>query len=289
MADQENKLLKKIAEIEKILQSKDSEVSIYRNQLFQLSHQLDEMISTNESELSALRQLFQNLVPTELPQINGFEFSRKFVYGTQSGGDYFDLFLNKDKFKWGLLISSAENYTTSALILSQIINHSVVFADKDISVPEKVKKFVDSVAGEFSLFYGQVDRRDLSFDFCCLGKICGIITTLTGDSSNSLMTQIISAESPGEMPGSATSINSIKLNLETKSKVCFVTPGVLEIIPIQKLAAICQTMASQDIHNLRNEILFQLELQSGRAQPLRDQVVFVFEIKENLIKIARNV
>ena len=293
MSDQENKLLKKIAEIEKLLQSKDSEISTYRNQLYQLSHQLDEMISTGETEFSALRQLFQNLVPTELPQINGFEFSRKFVYGTQSGGDYFDLFLNKDKFKWSLLISAAENYTTSAVILSQIINHSTLFSDKETSVSEKVKKFVTDITvapvGEFSLFFGQVDRRDLNFEFCCLGKICGIVTTPTMGSINNFMTQIISAESPGEKLSSANHMKSITLNLEPKSKVCFVTPGVLDVLPIQKLAAICQSMASQDVHKLRNEIFFQAEQQSGRTQPLRDQVVFVFEIKENLIKIARNV
>ena len=46
-------------------------------------------------------------------------------------------------------------------------------------------------------------------------------------------------------------------------------------------------MANQDVHNLRNEIFFQAEQQSGRSQPLRDQIVFVFEIKENLIKLAR--
>lgn len=285
MSDQDSKLLKKIADIEKLLQQKESEVSTYKSQLFQLSNQLDEMIAADETELNALRQLFQHLVPTELPQINGFEFSRKFVYGTQTGGDYFDLFLNKDKFKWSLLISSAPNYSTSAIVLSQIINHSTLFSDNTTPVQEKVRRFLADVsatagAGNFSLFFGQVDRRDLNFEFCCLGNISGVVT-------HNGMTQIISAESPGENTGANTQVGSLNLSLEPKSKACFVTPGVLEVLSIQKIASLCQSMANQDVHNLRNEIFFQAELQSGRAQPLRDQIVFVFEIKENLIKIAR--
>lgn len=288
MSDQDNKLLKKIAEIEKLLQAKENEISTYKAQLFQLSDQLDEMIAADETELTALRGLFQQMVPTEMPQINGFEFSRKFVYGTKTGGDYFDLFLNKDKFKWSLLISSASNYSTSALLLSQIFNNSALFSDNVTSVHDKIKKFLTDVAStpgasDFSLFFGQVDRRDLSFEFYCLGHICGVVTT-------GGMTQIISAESLGAAGRGDTTplpVRIINLNLEPKSKVCFVTPGVLDVVPIQKIAAICQSMANQDVHNLRNEIFFQAEVLSGRNQPLRDQIVFVFEIKENLIKIAR--
>lgn len=285
MSDQDSKLLKKIADIEKLLQQKENEVSQYKSQLFQLSHQLDEMIAADETELNALRQLFQHLVPTELPQINGFEFSRKFVYGTKTGGDYFDLFLNKDKFKWSLLISSAPNYSTSAIVLSQIINHSSLFSDNSTPVEDKVKKFLADVAASpgaenFSLFFGQVDRRDLNFEFCCLGNICGVVT-------HAGITQIISSKSPGEDTRANTPVGSLSLRLEPGTKACFVTPGVLEVLHIQKIAALCQSLATQDVHNLRNEIFFQAELQSGRAQPLRDQIVFVFEIKENLIKIAR--
>lgn len=285
MADQDSKLLKKIADIEKLLEIKENEVSQYKSQLFQLSHQLDEMIAADETELNALRKLFQQMVPTELPQINGFEFSRKFVYGTQTGGDYFDLFLNKDKFKWSLLISSAPSYSTSAIVLSQIINHSSLFSDNSTAVQVKVQKFLSDIkstpgADHFSLFFGQVDRRDLSFEFCCLGDIHGVIT-------KSGITQIISAESPGDDPRANTPVQSITLGLEPQTKACFVTPGILEVLSIQKIASLCQSMAHQDVHHLRNEIFFQAELQSGRSQPLRDQIVFVFEIKENLIKIAR--
>lgn len=295
MSDGENKLLKKITEIEKLLLSKETELASYKNQLLQLSHQLDEMMSTSETELGALRKLFQHLVPTELPHINGFEFSRKFVYGTQAGGDYFDLFLNKDKFKWSLLISAAENYTTSATLLSQIIGHASSFSSPD-STTTKVSSFLkdlfstDPSIGEFSLFYGQVDRRVMTFEVCCLGKIHGVITTGTGSSGTGQptgMTQIISAESPGEKTGASTQVKTITLDLVPKSKVCFVTPGVLEVLPIQKIASICKSMAAQDVHNLRNEIFFQAEQQSGRSQPLRDQIVFVFEVKDNFIKIAK--
>jgi hypothetical protein len=45
-------------------------------------------------------------------------------------------------------------------------------------------------------------------------------------------------------------------------------------------------MAAAPIHDLRNEINFQLEKISGKTQPDRDQIVFLFEINKNVLSVA---
>jgi len=43
----------------------------------------------------------------------------------------------------------------------------------------------------------------------------------------------------------------------------------------------------QGVHELRNEILYQVEKFSGRADPLKDNTVIAIEVKDRVIKLAR--
>jgi sigma-B regulation protein RsbU (phosphoserine phosphatase) len=44
----------------------------------------------------------------------------------------------------------------------------------------------------------------------------------------------------------------------------------------------------QGVHELRNEILHQNEKFTGRQTPLRDQTVIAMEVKDRVIKLAKN-
>ena len=87
-----NKDKSQIELLQKQLIEKESEIQIYRKELFKISHQLDEVMSQISTDISALKKIHKALVPTEIPNMAGFEFSRKFLYGSKTGGDYFDIF-----------------------------------------------------------------------------------------------------------------------------------------------------------------------------------------------------
>ena len=122
MTSDENAQLKKtINALETELKQKTSEVMTYRQELLRISQLLDQQMSRVSDDMTMLSHVQKALVPTEIPTIPGFEISRKFVYGSKFGGDYFDIFEHEDKMKFGLLVASSSGYAMSALFLSLIL------------------------------------------------------------------------------------------------------------------------------------------------------------------------
>src|SRR3989344_3162203 len=119
-SDENSQLKKKIAILEAELNKEDSEIMIYRQELLKFSQKLDLLMSQIAGDIKILSEVQKTLVPTEIPTIPGFEISRKFVYVSQAGGDYFDIFEHEDKMKFGILMASSSGYAMSALFLSLI-------------------------------------------------------------------------------------------------------------------------------------------------------------------------
>ncbi len=123
MAD-ESEYKERISELEHELAVKEAELHRYRLELSKANSVLEKMIAQVSQELKLAQSLQKFLSPTALPHVQGFEFSTKFLPGTRSGGDYFDIFEHEDKLKFGILISSASGYSLSSLLLSIIIKIS---------------------------------------------------------------------------------------------------------------------------------------------------------------------
>ncbi len=124
MADDLSRLRARIQELEQELSSKSVELQLYKNQLTAANKQLEKVISQLGQELKMAGQLQRHLSPTEIPPISGFDFSTKFVSGTKSGGDYFDIFELQERMRFAILMSSASGYSLSALFLSVLIKIS---------------------------------------------------------------------------------------------------------------------------------------------------------------------
>ena len=123
-------LKKVIQDLESQVKTKSLEVMTYRQELQKFSQKLDSLMSQIAGDSQLLAQVQKVLVPTEIPRIPGFEFSRKFVFGSQSGGDYFDIFEHEDKFRFGVLVACSSGYAMSALFLSLILKVSHILEAK---------------------------------------------------------------------------------------------------------------------------------------------------------------
>ena len=100
------KFEKKIQELEAALEQKDQDLRIYKKELSDANVQLEKLIVQVNDQLQQSLQLQKFLVPTEFPNIPGFEFSTKFSSSAMSGGDYFDIFEHYDKMRFGLFLNS---------------------------------------------------------------------------------------------------------------------------------------------------------------------------------------
>ena len=290
MSDSEVKKLKQtISILENELKNKTEEVAIYRQELIKFSKQLDHVMSGVSTDLKYLSEIQKNLAPTELPDIPGFEVSRKFVFGSKSGGDFFDFFEFEDKFRFGLLVASSSGYAMSALFLSFILQYSHILQAKKGVPPEQIMQKIaaelKTTAGEKDLthaFYAVIDRRDYSLRFCSVGKILGFYLA-----PNKPLQILKSSAGPFGQHFDEL-LNSAQIELEPKSRFCVMTDGLSDVLGLDQIAKILTDHNKSSVHEIRNELLFQASRIAGTTEPLRDQTVVVIDVKDRVIKLAKS-
>ena len=290
MSDDEiEKLKSEILYLRSELQSKQIEVLAYKNELIKFSQKLDQLMTKSNDDVRLLNQIYKYLSPTEMPQFPGFEFSRKFVYGTKFGGDYFDIFKHEDKMKFGVIISSATGYAMSALFLSLILKVSHIMEAKKGMPPAKVMEHIgDELKNlaadkdQVQALYAIIDRKDWTFTFCAVGRIQGFFI------NDDEPLQLISSSSTGLGPAYSPTYSEIKLNLEPRSKIILVTEGLMDVLTRDEMAEIIQSPKVKSVHDLRNDLLVAAQIKSGLDTPLRDQTVVVISVKDKIIKLAKS-
>lgn len=287
-SDEKDQLKKIIVKLEDELKQKNSEIMIYRQELGKVSQRLDVLMSQISNDMKILNEVQKKLVPTEMPSIPGFEISRKFVYGSKYGGDYFDIFEHEDKMKFGMLVASSSGYAMSALFLSLILKVSHALEAKKGNAPDKILqqiaediKKLASPQDLTSAFYAVIDRRDFSLQFCSAGKINGYY--LVPQKPIQVLRSTNSAF--GQQFDEKLSLASIEL--EPKSRICVLTEGLTEVLGEDGVVKIMTDNAKNGVHDLRNELLFQAQRKSKLEEPLRDQTVVVVEVKDRVIKLAK--
>ena len=281
-------LKRKIAELQSLLLKKDSEISFYRQQLFMVSQKIDLLMSQSADDLKLLTQVQKVLTPTEIPKIPGFEISRKFLYGSKTGGDYFDIFEHDDKMKFGILVASSSGYAMSALLLSLILKSSHATLIKKGTSPdlvlqqiaEEIKKTADS-GDATSVFYGIVDRRDLKFQFCSAGRMDAFYL------SKNRSIHVLKSTNSQLDKQFAEILNMATLELEPKSRICIISEGLSEVLGEAEIVRLISENSKNGVHDLRNELLFQAQRISKLEEPLRDQSVLVIDVKDRVIKLAK--
>lgn len=288
MSDENAQLKKKITFLEEELKSKNSEVMIYRQELLKISQRLDGLMAQISSDTKILSQVQKTLIPTEIPNIPGFEISRKFVYGSKQGGDYFDIFEHSDKFKFGVLVASSSGYAMSSLFMSLILKVSHVLEAKKGNPPDKtLQQIADDIKkmakeqDQTSAFYAVVDRRDFSLQFCSAGGIDGYYL------APQKPVQVLKSTNSAFSAQFDEKLSLAKLDLDAKARLVVMTEGLSQVFTKDELVKILTDNAKNGVHDLRNELLFQAQRKSKLDEPVRDQTVVVIEVKDRVIKLAK--
>jgi sigma-B regulation protein RsbU (phosphoserine phosphatase) len=288
MSDENAQLKKKVQFLEAELHSKNSELIIYRQELLKISQRLDSLMAQISSDTKVLSQVQKTLIPTEVPTIPGFEISRKFVYGSKHGGDYFDIFEHADKFKFGILVASSSGYAMSSLFMSLILKVSHVMEAKKGNPPDRILQHIAEDIKKMakdgdstSTFYAVIDRRDFSLDFCSAGGIQGFYL------APQKPVQILSSTNSALSAQFSEKLSLAKLDLEPKARLIVATEGLTQVLTRDEIVKILTDNAKNGVHDLRNELLFQAQRKAKSDEPLRDQTVVIIEVKEKVIKLAK--
>ena len=294
---QESDLKERISQLEHELAVKEAEVHRYRLELSKANEALEKMITQITQEIKLAQTMQKILSPTELPHVQGFEFSTKFIPGSRSGGDYFDIFEHEDKLKFGILISSASGYSLSSLLLSLIIKISSQIEARKGLAPHRVvgllaKEVVPNILNEdrASLFYAVIDRRTYELQYCSIGSIEGFLHVYGQDRLANL-----NPTGPSLQKGFNTEPQSQVVQLNPRDRIVLATEGLTNTQNpagatwgAQAIADAMLRAPKQGVHELRNEILLANEKYSGKTEPVRDQTLIVTEVKDRVIKLAKN-
>ena len=88
--------------------------------------------------------------------------------------------------------------------------------------------------------------------------------------------------------------NEDSVSLNPRDKLIFCSTGVLEAknpkgepFGLERLYQVVLSQPQSNVHDLRNEILFQVDKFTNQTKPIRrDQTLVVMEIKDRVIKLA---
>jgi sigma-B regulation protein RsbU (phosphoserine phosphatase) len=292
----EDQLKQKIEELQYELAHKEVELKKYRFELQKTNSTLEKIISDLSQELRLANLIQKLLSPTEIPNIPGIEFSTKFIPGVKSGGDYFDIFEHDDRLKFGIILSSSSGYTMSALFLSVLMKLSAQIEARRGMEPDKVislmaQEIVPHIQKQdcASIFYGIVDRRNYELKYCSVGTIAGLL-------------HVHGKDQPGWLEACAGPISkdfdstplTHSIPLGPRDRLILCTEGVWSastgeehVFGKERLLKTVLRAPRSGVHELRNEILFQVERYTQQEEPARDQTVIVTEVKDRVIKLAK--
>ena len=290
-------MAERIRELETEVRERENDVGKYRDELARANLRLETLIGQIHQEIKLAHAVQKALVATEFPHVPGFEFSTKFVASMISGGDYFDIFSHDDRLRFGVVLASGSGHSMSALFLSVLLKFTGQMEARKGAEPHNIMKqmaaeLVPNIETEAraDIFYGLVDRRSYELSYCRLGDVVALHQAfadgelkLLEATGNPMTTQF-----DGE-------VRSKILALNPRDKLVLCSPGVIESKNLQGesfgLARLSRSIVEggkRGVHEVRNQVLYDVQKFTSGQEPPRDLTVVVVEVKDKVIKLAKN-
>lgn len=296
MVPEDPQLLAQIRHLERQLLEKEQDVTFFQNELLKVNKRLEQLVMRAQSELKVATKIHQVLVPTEFPNIPGFEFSTKFLASPKSGGDYFDIFDYPGKMRFGGVVSSSSGYTLSALMMSVLLKYTGMRLLQDcrtsVEALERMKKEILEVIdeqGSVSLVYYMIDRKNYNLSLVSVGHAAVYYFSY----SDGELRELPPTAGP-LVAGQNQGFTSHEIALNPRDRLIVCSPGFFELTNFQDekiekdfLFQKIKAAVKSPVHQLKNEILFQAEKFSSGIEAPRDRTVVVMEVKDRVIKLAK--
>lgn len=292
-----DQLLARISELEQEVKERQADLRRFREELGKANQKLENLIAQLHTEVKLAHVIQKALVPTEFPHINGFEFSTKFVPSMISGGDYFDIFEHEDRFRFGIIVSSASGHAMSGLLLGVLLKMTGQLEARKGSDPhvvlqdmhEQLKENMDQM-DQADIFYSLIDRRNFEMRFVRAGSLIVLHQNFSTGEVQSLDSGLGPMGLDFKAP---TTSGSLFLNPRDRLVLC--TRGVIEArnpegeaYGMERVTRSFLSGPKRGVHELRNHILYEVQKFGQGSEPIRDQTLVVLEVKDKVIKLAKS-
>lgn len=281
-----------IMELKNIISAKNKEIEFLKHEILRTNAQLEQLMDKVDKDIRITQKIQELLIPANLPSISGFEFSSKFQASGKSGGDYFEILNYEEKHKFGLLLSTSSGYSVSSLLLCTLLKFGNIISRTQTAQPDNILSQLQneilpemSQGDRASIFYAMIDRSNFKMNFSTNGNIhMYILKGLTGE--------ILDFHSNSEEWDSTgpKSINSHTIELDVNDRVILLSPGIINTqnsdneLFFKIIHSIIKSTAKEKVHEVRNEIFFQLQ-QFSKSEILQDRTCIVMDVKDKVIKL----
>jgi sigma-B regulation protein RsbU (phosphoserine phosphatase) len=288
----------RVAELEQEVREREADLKRFRLELGTANTRLESLIGRLQGEFKLAHAIQKALVPTEFPNINGFEFSTKFIPSLKQGGDYFDIFEHQDRLRFGVILSSSSGHSMSALLLNVLLKMTGQIESRRGSEPHQVlHDMFDELrehlgeSDDSDIFYSLIDRRTYEMRYVLAGEVTALHQSAT--------TNEITALGPAVGPlsrGFDGPDASVTLALNPRDRMVICSRGLTaspnaagEAFGVERVTRALLEGPRHGVHELRNYLLHEVErfVDSTEATP-RDLTVVVLEVKDKDIKLARS-
>lgn len=297
MSASNSSLLLKIKSLEKSLKQKEMTLKKYEQTLKDSNQRVKQILTDLREGKALIRNIHKSLLPSHLPKIPHFKFSYKFT-ATKTGisGDFFDVIQLNNPLQFGILLSSCNSYSLTSVFLSLFLK-SVPSLKKHSTATdyflETFKSLSKSHADSFHLFYGIVNRKDFTLNYCLKGGIFAGIRK-TGNKKPPFTTFQPIKSTPSFSKTQRPNKQSFKSQtVELNPKDCFIlcSPGLSQRKSSKGTSfgannIVKAVQKKKGALDIRQNILFQANQFAGPVKPLRDQTVLIMEVKDRILKLS---
>jgi len=231
-----------------------------------------------KQEIEIAREIQKSLLPTSMPDVNGFQFDGVCVPASEVGGDYFDLFEINEK-KTGIVIADVSGKGTSAsLYMAEIKGMMSILAPVYASPKKLLIELNRRLFGRVdrkvftTMIYGLVDHDAEKFIFARAGHNSLLRLRATGEHEFLTPGGIGLGLTSGELFNEK--IEEVEINLNCGDTVLLYTDGITEamnknreLYGDERLIEIINLNSNFGPETLRNNILSSVkEFESGVEQ-----------------------
>jgi phosphoserine phosphatase RsbU/P len=142
--------------------------------------------TSEAAELEQAREIQQNLLPKQIPQVAGFDIAGTWEPAKVVGGDYYDVIRLSDH-KLAICIADVAGKGISAALLMANVQAAVRAFATDSAPPSEICRRLNSVlctntaTSKFvTLFYGVLDARQQTLRYTNAGHLPPIVTGIDG-------------------------------------------------------------------------------------------------------------
>jgi sigma-B regulation protein RsbU (phosphoserine phosphatase) len=296
MSETTEYLKERVRELEQEVLDRENDVASYRQELLSANRKLERLIAELNQELKVVHAIQKCLLPTEFPNIQGFEFSSKFIPSSHRGGDYFDIFEHDDRSRFGVMAASSSGHMMSALLLSVLLKVTGQSEARRGKEPNVLMKHICSdlktqmeEQDQADIFYGLIDRKTSTLRYSKAGSVIALRYDFV-----EAELQLLNEGDPALRAEGEVNFASHEVPLNPRDRIIICTRGLIESKSLEgedfgkdRLFRTIKESVTKDVHVFRNHVLYQIQKFSAGQEPLRDMTFLVMEVKDRVIQLAK--